>query len=103
MRLFTAINFDDNIKDALSAAISELKARGIRGTFTLRENLHLTLVFLGETPRVSDVRRQWTNFLWPFGSEISGKLSQRDFMAAKQNPALSISTPPERKPAPNRL
>jgi 2'-5' RNA ligase len=93
MRLFTAINFDDNIKDALSAAISELKARGIRGTFTLRENLHLTLVFLGETPRVSDVKAAMDKLsFWPFEIEISGLGSFHSgilWCGIKQNPALS--------------
>lgn len=48
MRLFIAINLTDDIKDYLMSAIQELKKEAYKGNFTHRENLHLTLVFLGE-------------------------------------------------------
>ncbi len=48
MRLFIAINFNEEIKDYLTSAIQELKKAASGGKFTHRENLHLTLVFLGE-------------------------------------------------------
>ena len=48
MRLFIAINFSKEIKDILSLTIARLKDQSPKGSFTLRENLHLTLVFLGE-------------------------------------------------------
>ncbi len=48
MRLFIAINFNEEIKDHLTSAIRELKKASSGGNFTHRENLHLTLVFLGE-------------------------------------------------------
>ncbi|MEL7655418.1 MAG: RNA 2',3'-cyclic phosphodiesterase [Bacillota bacterium] len=48
MRLFIAINLNDEIKDYLMNAILELKNCSSAGNFTHRENLHLTLVFLGE-------------------------------------------------------
>lgn len=48
MRLFIAINFNEEIKDYLTSAIQELKKASSGGNFTHRENLHLTLVFLGE-------------------------------------------------------
>jgi 2'-5' RNA ligase len=48
MRLFIAINLNDDIKDYLVSAIHELKKASSTGNFTHRENLHLTLVFLGE-------------------------------------------------------
>ena len=50
MRLFIAINFDDKIKDELCLLTDELKNYSVSGNFTRRENLHLTLVFIGETP-----------------------------------------------------
>ena len=55
MRLFIAINFNDEIKDALCETASELKAASRRGRVTPRENLHLTLVFIGETNRADDI------------------------------------------------
>jgi 2'-5' RNA ligase len=49
MRLFIAINFSEEIKNRLFDAIGELKRNSLRGNFTNRDNLHLTLVFIGET------------------------------------------------------
>ncbi|MDR0310908.1 MAG: RNA 2',3'-cyclic phosphodiesterase [Acidobacteriota bacterium] len=48
MRLFIAINFNDDTKNGLFALCDELRANSKRGKFSLPENLHLTLVFLGE-------------------------------------------------------
>lgn len=50
MRLFLAVGFDTEIRDALCEAIRRLRACCESGRFTERENLHLTLVFLGEVP-----------------------------------------------------
>ena len=54
MRLFVAIDFPQELKDALASVIASLKAQGASANFTRRENMHLTLAFIGETPRVSD-------------------------------------------------
>ncbi len=48
MRLFVAILLPDSIRDGLMNAEDVLRRQG-DGNFTLRENLHLTLAFLGET------------------------------------------------------
>ena len=48
MRLFFAINFQKEVKDALAAVQNDLRRQAVRGNFTLYENLHLTLVFIGE-------------------------------------------------------
>ena len=48
MRLFIAINFNDATRSALLALRDELRSRSERGRFSLPENLHLTLAFLGE-------------------------------------------------------
>lgn len=48
MRLFTAINFDAATKDKLCEPIGKLKETAVKGNFTQRENLHLTVVFIGE-------------------------------------------------------
>jgi 2'-5' RNA ligase len=50
MRLFYAINFSDEIKDRLTDIQSQLRKRVRTGRFSLRDNLHLTLVFIGEVP-----------------------------------------------------
>ena len=48
MRLFIAINFSDKTRSRLLALRDELRLHSERGNFTAPENLHLTLVFLGE-------------------------------------------------------
>lgn len=48
MRLFVAINFNDETRAQLIALRDELRSRSKRGNFTLDDNLHLTLAFIGE-------------------------------------------------------
>ena len=48
MRLFIAINFKDNTRARLFAIRDELRSRSKSGNFSAAENLHLTLVFIGE-------------------------------------------------------
>ena len=50
MRLFIAINFNDEVKRRILDVQARLRAQSIKGNFTRPENLHLTLAFLGETP-----------------------------------------------------
>ena len=48
MRLFIAINLDDNIRDALAEMQDSMRRQGVRGNYTKTENLHLTLAVIGE-------------------------------------------------------
>lgn len=48
MRLFTAIRFGPATRSRLADLTEELRRHSQRGRFTAPENLHLTLVFLGE-------------------------------------------------------
>lgn len=50
MRLFIAIQFTKDIVDMLYHLEGCLKEQTISGNFSRRENLHLTLAFLGEVP-----------------------------------------------------
>jgi len=49
LRLFVAINFNNETKDKLIALQNALRTRSKRGNFTLSENLHITLSFLGDS------------------------------------------------------
>ena len=51
MRLFVAVNFPPETVDAISALQGRLRGAEPRGSWSRRENLHLTLAFLGEQPR----------------------------------------------------
>jgi 2'-5' RNA ligase len=48
MRTFIAINFQQDVKDRLFNIERSLKSMAERGRFTSKDNLHLTLIFLGE-------------------------------------------------------
>ncbi len=48
MRLFVAINFNEKTRALLCDSQESLRASAKRGRFTHPNNLHLTLVFLGE-------------------------------------------------------
>ena len=74
MRLFVAINLNDEIKDALCSVENELQTSGAKGNFSKRENLHLTLAFLGEVEqkRVKAVREAMDKAEFtPFTVEVS--------------------------------
>ena len=59
MRLFIAINFNNENLVKLSDAAGILRKNSVKGNFTRTENFHLTLAFRGEVPetKVSGVRR----------------------------------------------
>ncbi|SCL96695.1 RNA 2',3'-cyclic phosphodiesterase [Sporanaerobacter sp. PP17-6a] len=48
MRLFIAVNFSEEIKDELFHISDKLKQFSERGSFSLKDNIHLTVIFLGE-------------------------------------------------------
>ena len=49
-RLFISVNCDDKVKNQLLSVQKMIKSRSVKGNFSRPENLHLTLVFIGETP-----------------------------------------------------
>ena len=51
MRLFFAVNFSEREKDVLEKNVAALKKMCVRGNFSYRDNLHITLAFLGEVDR----------------------------------------------------
>lgn len=61
MRLFIAIQFEENILDALEDFQDDMRAQGVTGNYTRRENLHITLAFIGDygnTDKVLDAMEQ---------------------------------------------
>ena len=55
MRLFIAIQFEEKIIDAITDFQDDMKAQGVTGNYTPRENLHLTLAFIGEYGNPDDI------------------------------------------------
>ena len=73
MRLFLAITLENAIKDELCMIQKRLQIQGVKGNFTSRENMHLTLAFIGEysdPDYVSDVLKEVT--LEPMRLVING-------------------------------
>lgn len=56
MRLFTAITFSGEMKTTLYHMVEKLRSYSIDGSFTERDNLHLTVNFIGETDRLEFVK-----------------------------------------------
>ena len=72
MRLFTAICFDDETKNALFSAGKEAE-RSAKGRFSAKENLHLTLVFIGETEKTEEIKSAISKIDFPpFDIKIEG-------------------------------
>jgi 2'-5' RNA ligase len=83
MRLFIAAGFDDGIKDKICSVRDRLGAAALKGHVTSRDNLHLTLAFLGELPpsRIPAIKKAMENASGPaFDITLSGtgRFSRRE-------------------------
>ena len=58
MRLFIAINFEENIKNKIEELINNVRPLISKGRFVNKNHIHLTLEFLGETDesRIQDIK-----------------------------------------------
>lgn len=97
MRLFIAIGFSEKNRELLYETTQKLRRHAMLGNATKKENLHLTLAFIGEVPNsmykktcaVMDVIRSE-----PFELTFDrfGKFSQGEgalyWIGAQKNPAL---------------
>lgn len=55
MKLIISINFDDASKDKIFEHMKLLTSKCEEGVFTRRENIHLTLLFIGETNQIGAI------------------------------------------------
>ena len=93
MRLFVAVELAPELKDALSDAIASLRSQGASANFTRRENMHLTLAFIGETPRLAEAKAALeTVAALPFRIELQGSGAFGDLVWAgvRRNPDLDL-------------
>ena len=69
MRLFIAVGLSDEMRGALGRVQDQMRAQGVRGSYTPAENLHLTLAFIGEYPDPDAVPLPPVK---PFALELNG-------------------------------
>jgi 2'-5' RNA ligase len=96
MRLFIAILLEERIKNELCRIMEDMRPRMRRANFTRRENLHLTLVFLGETDRTDSIEQVMGRTeadAFPLKLDRLGKFNRGGgdiyWMGIGENPALS--------------
>lgn len=83
MRLFIAICFEEDMLDSLTEIQDDLRRCGVKGSFTPRENLHMTLAFIGEyddPEQVIEVMQKGN--LRSFSVKLSGYAPFKDMMFA---------------------
>jgi 2'-5' RNA ligase len=56
LRLFTAILLNEDIKSSLYSTVEKLRNLS-KGSFTNKDNLHITVNFIGETKRLEEVKQ----------------------------------------------
>jgi len=100
MRLFIAINFTPEIKTNLLKIIQQIKQNSVGGNFTLKDNLHVTIAFIGESNALKDIQKAMNmaieqSTVKPFTLSIEGlgKFNRREgdiyWAGIKNNPLLS--------------
>lgn len=94
MRLFAAINFDNNFKDGLIDIREQLRNKSVSGNFTFDENLHLTLAFIGETNNVQGAKNAvdmaFSNYKsFKITTDKIGKFSDLWWIGLKESKPLS--------------
>lgn len=80
MRLFLGIELPARWRQALARSAVRLEAAGVRASFTLPSNYHLTLVFLGETDRkeaVLSALRRTEGAPFPLRSACPGRFAKK--------------------------
>ena len=92
MRLFIAIKLDDNMVEALSDYLDDMRAAGVRGNFTKPENIHITLAFIGEygNPQdVLDVMAETDFSAFDISLDRTGDFGELFWAGISDNPALA--------------
>lgn len=79
MRLFIAINLNDEMKESLIGVQHSMRAYGMRGNMTVPENMHLTLAFIGDYDDPDYVKSVINSIeIKPFDIKLSGIGAFRD-------------------------
>lgn len=94
MRLFVAIQLSEEMKTAITDTLHTMKKQGIHGSYVPKQNLHLTLAFIGETKGAAAVKEalQTVSFK-PFRLMLSdmGTFGDLLWVGMKGNQGLSAA------------
>jgi len=95
MRLFIAILFSPQTVSKLQVLQDELRSQSSRGRFSPRQNLHMTLAFLGDVDDASHTKAAMDSVNWqPFDLEVNhvahGRRHQRNLWLARVVPNPSL-------------
>lgn len=91
MRLFIAVPFTEEFQGALIRVQNEMRTNGVRGNFSRKENLHLTVAFLGEVQDPKPVINALESVPVPKMTLQTGRLGNFGellWIGLKKNPAL---------------
>ena len=91
MRLFIAIPLAQHLKTAITRTQVTLRTRGVQGSFTPEDNLHLTLAFIGEYPDPEPVLETLASLQFhPFPLTLDGlgAFHQVWWAGIRENPEL---------------
>lgn len=95
MRLFIAINLNDEMKDALMDIQDTMRTYGIRGNETVPDNMHLTLAFIGDYDDSDYVKSVIESIeIRPFEIKLKGIGAFRDLWWAgleDSSPLMAVS------------
>ena len=94
MRLFVAIQLNEEMKDALIDLQNQMNEEGVRGNYTPEENLHLTLAFIGEYPdseEVLDAMQTLTFTSFPLTLNGFGNFGNLWWAGLENSPALQAA------------
>ena len=92
MRLFIAVRLSDEMQSALTNTLHLMKKAGVKGSYVPKQNLHLTLAFIGETKEASAVKEAMRQVKYkPFRLSLSemGSFGDLLFAGLKGNQGLA--------------
>lgn len=91
MRLFVAIPMTHHMKQSLQGIQKEMNRKGYKGSYTRKENLHMTAAFVGEYDRPERILEAMNRVPIPsITLELSrlGHFGNLYWMGTKENPML---------------
>ncbi|MBQ4361362.1 MAG: RNA 2',3'-cyclic phosphodiesterase [Lachnospiraceae bacterium] len=100
MRLFVAVELSDEMKDSITASMHAMKKAGVGGRYVPKQNLHLTLAFIGETLETGKIREALSGVRFkPFRLSLDrlGTFGDLLWVGMKGNQGLSAAARDVRK------